>query len=96
MANGYAKEIKSRISAAPDGIIFIVSDFADVADSETIRRNLNRLVQAGTLRRILKGVYESQNSASSLGNMWRRIRMRLPKHWRDAIIGPSLPVETLH
>ena len=57
MANGYAKEIKSRISAAPVGIIFIVSDFADVADSETIRRNLNRLVQAGTLRRILKGVY---------------------------------------
>ena len=58
MANGYAKEIQNRIGAAPDGTIFIVSDFADVADSETIRRNLNRLVQAGTLRRILKGVFE--------------------------------------
>ena len=45
MANGYAKEIQNRIGAAPDGTIFIVSDFADVADSETIRRNLNRLVQ---------------------------------------------------
>ena len=47
MANGYAKEIQNRIGAAPDGTIFIVSDFADVADSETIRRNLNRLVQLG-------------------------------------------------
>ena len=96
MANGYAKEIQNRIGAAPDGTIFIVSDFADVADSETIRRNLNRLVQAGTLRRILKGVFEKRNTASSLGNMWRRTRMRLPKHWRDAIIGPSLPVEIPH
>ena len=67
MANGYAKEIKSRINAAPDGIIFIVSDFADVADSETIRRNLNRLVQAGTLRRILKGVYEKPKFSKLLG-----------------------------
>ena len=32
MANGYAKEIQNRIGAAPDGTIFIVSDFADVAD----------------------------------------------------------------
>ena len=49
MAYGYAKAIQNRIGAAPDGTIFIVSDFSDVADSETIRRNLNRLVQAGTL-----------------------------------------------
>ena len=96
MANGYAKEIQNRIGAAPDGTIFIVSDFADVADSETIRRNLNRLVQAGTLRRILKGVFEKPKFSKLLGNMWRRTRMRLPKHWRDAIIGPSLPVEIPH
>ena len=55
MIYSYAKKIQNRIGAAPDGTIFIVSDFSDVADSETIRRNLNRLVQAGTLRRILKG-----------------------------------------
>ena len=54
MAYGYEKKIQNRIGAAPDGTIFIVSDFLDVADSETIRRNLNRLVQAGTLRNILK------------------------------------------
>lgn len=58
MANGYSKQIQERISQAADSTIFVSSDFADIADTETIRRNLNRLAQAGTLRRILKGVYE--------------------------------------
>ena len=58
MANGYSKQIQERISQAVDSTIFVSSDFADIADTETIRRNLNRLAQAGTLRRILKGVYE--------------------------------------
>lgn len=58
MANGYSKQIRERISQAADSTIFVSSDFADIADTETIRRNLNRLAQAGTLRRILKGVYE--------------------------------------
>ena len=40
---------------------------SDVADSETIRRNLNRLVQAGTLRRILKGVFEKPKFSKLLG-----------------------------
>ena len=67
MAYGYAKQIQNPISTAPDGTIFIVSDFSDVADSETIRRNLNRLVQAGTLRRILKGVFEKPKFSKLLG-----------------------------
>ena len=58
MANGYSKQIQQQIKAAAEGTIFISSDFADIADTETIRRNLNRLTQAGMLRRILKGVYE--------------------------------------
>ena len=69
MAYGYAKEIQNRIGAASDGTIFIVSDFSDVADSETIRRNLNRLVQAGTLRRILKGVFEKPKFSKLFGKM---------------------------
>ena len=69
MAYGYAKAIQNRIGAAPDGTIFIVSDFSDVADSETIRRNLNRLVQAGTLRRILKGVFEKPKFSKLFGKM---------------------------
>ncbi len=58
MANGYSRQIQERIGTAAGGTIFVSSDFADIADTKTIRRNLNRLAQAGTLRRILKGVYE--------------------------------------
>ena len=58
MANGYSKQIRERIDSAADGTIFVNSDFVDVTDPETVRRNLNRLTQAGILRRILKGVYE--------------------------------------
>ncbi len=58
MANGYSKQIQERISNAAEGTVFVSSDFADIADTETIRRNMNRLTQTGMLRRILKGVYE--------------------------------------
>ncbi|MGN0701896.1 MAG: DUF6088 family protein [Lentihominibacter sp.] len=58
MANGYSKQIQEQIKAAAEGTIFTSSDFASIAGTETIRRNLNRLTQAGMLRRILKGVYE--------------------------------------
>ena len=67
MAYGYAKEIQNALVRLLTGTIFIVSDFSDVADSETIRRNLNRLVQAGTLRRILKGVFEKPKFSKLLG-----------------------------
>ena len=56
MANGYSKQIQGRIENALEGTVFVNSDFADIADTETIRRNLNRLTQTGTLRRILKGI----------------------------------------
>ncbi len=58
MANGYSKQIQERISNAAEGTVFVSSDFADIADTETVRRNMNRLTQKGMLHRILKGVYE--------------------------------------
>ena len=45
--SGYMKQIRERILSAEDGTIFATSDFADVADSATVRQSLNRLVQAG-------------------------------------------------
>ena len=66
MANGYSRQIQERIGAAAGGTVFVSSDFADIADTETIRRNLNRLAQAGTLRRILKGVYEKPEYSQML------------------------------
>lgn len=67
MASGYAKQIQQRIEEAPDGMLFINSDFLDIADTETVRRNLNRLVKAGTLRRIINGIYEKPKYSELLG-----------------------------
>lgn len=66
MKNGYSKQIQMRIDNALEGTVFINSDFADIADTETVRRNLNRLTQTGILRRILKGVYEKPEYSEML------------------------------
>lgn len=58
MTLSYAEQIRQRIHEAEGGAMFISADFADIADTETIRRNLNRLVESGTIRRVLKGIYE--------------------------------------
>ncbi len=67
MAHGYASQILDRIDRAEAGTVFICADFADIASTETIRRNINRLVSAGTLRRILNGVYEKPKFSKMLG-----------------------------
>ena len=66
MANTYAKLIQERIFNAEDGTIFINSDFADITDADTIRRNLNRQIEKGNLRRVLNGIYEKPKYSSFL------------------------------
>ncbi len=58
MDSGYTQKIRERILSSEDGSIFISSDFADIADTATIRQSLQRLYQAGIIRRILRGIYE--------------------------------------
>ena len=58
MDNGYTQEIRARILAAEDGAVFVAPDFADIADTATIRQGLKRLYQSGIIRRIIRGVYE--------------------------------------
>ena len=58
MAKGYMQEILERILSAEEGSVFSTSDFADIADTNTVRSALYRLIQDGILRRILNGVYE--------------------------------------
>lgn len=50
-----------------DGSVFTSSDFADIADTGTIRQSLNRLVQEKILRRILRGVFEKPKYSKLLG-----------------------------
>lgn len=58
MDNGIAARIKERINAAPFGSIFTGADFSDIADNNTVRQCLSRLVNEGIIRRVLNGVYE--------------------------------------
>lgn len=66
MVSGYSKQIQDRIGNALEGTVFVNSDFAVIADTETIRRNLNRLTKTGILRRILKGIYEKPEYSEML------------------------------
>ena len=58
MSKNYMQEIKSRILASEDGSVFSPSDFADIADTNTVRSALYRLVKDNILRRIINGIYE--------------------------------------
>ena len=58
MDNGYMQEIRARILAAEDVAVFVAPDFADIADTATIRQGLKRLYQSGIIRRIIRGIYE--------------------------------------
>ena len=58
MDNGYMQTIRARILAAEDGAVFVAPDFADIADTATIRQGLKRLYQSGIIRRIIRGIYE--------------------------------------
>lgn len=58
MNSGYMRQMRERILQADTGTVFAASDFADIADMPTIRKNLQRLTQNGILRRILNGIFE--------------------------------------
>ena len=58
MPRSYMQEIRDRVLDAEESSIFTTSDFADIADANTVRSALHRLVQSETLRRVLNGIYE--------------------------------------
>lgn len=66
MNSGYMKQIRERILSAEDGTIFATSDFADIADSATVRQNLNRLVASRILRRVFRGIFEKPKYSNLL------------------------------
>ena len=51
-------EIKNRIADYPQGEVFFTSDFTDIATLTTIRKCLGRQVEAGSIRRIMDGIYD--------------------------------------
>lgn len=67
ITNNYSKQILTRIEKAEAGAVFIGSDFIDIANSETVRRNMNRLVEQGIIRRVIRGVFEKPKYSKFLG-----------------------------
>ena len=66
MDSGYMKQIRERVLSAENGMVFTTSDFADIADSDTVRQSLNRLVNSGILRRVFRGVFEKPKYSNLL------------------------------
>lgn len=54
----YMKQIEERILSIPKGAVFMTSDFLDLADTTAINKALSRLAANGTIRRIVRGVYD--------------------------------------
>ena len=67
MAMGIHGEIKERIDRMADGELFFTSDFLDITTLTTARKCLGRLVNAGTIRRVLDGLYEKPRWNQLLG-----------------------------
>ncbi len=64
---GYTRRIRERILSVEDGTVFTTSDFSDIADNNTVRQNMLRLVNEGVLRRILNGIFEKPGYSELLG-----------------------------
>lgn len=58
MKKNIANMILTRIYRLGRGAVFIPKDFLDLASHETVRQSLGRLTQAGTIRRLMRGVYD--------------------------------------
>ena len=58
--------ITKRIDEAPLGSAFVTSDFTDLAEYETAKKTISRLEKKGTLRRVLRGVYDKPKFSSLL------------------------------
>mgnify|MGYP005784288819 FL=1 len=87
MNNGYTKKIRDRITQAPDGSIFVSSDFSDIADSNTVKQSLNRLIRENILRRIIRGVYEKPKYSRLLGEYVAADPNEVAQAWQGVITG---------
>lgn len=58
MAQAFDNKILSRIYGTGRGYVFTPKDFPDLASHETVRKTLSLLTRRGTIRRLLRGVYE--------------------------------------
>lgn len=58
MRERYQTLIKQRIEEMQPGSVFVTSDFADIAPTAAINMSLSRLEDSGSIRRIIRGIYD--------------------------------------
>ena len=58
MRERYQTLIKQRIAEMQPGSVFVTSDFADIAPTAAINMSLSRLEDSGSIRRIIRGIYD--------------------------------------
>lgn len=63
----YTEDVCSRIEGYDSEAVFILNDFSDIADINTIRQIFMRLEQTGKIRRILAGIYYNPTYSELLG-----------------------------
>lgn len=62
----YVEIIKQNIDSLPYGSAFVVSDFTCICDYQTAKKSLARLVDSGTIRRVIRGVYDKPSYSKLL------------------------------
>lgn len=61
-----ANAIQQRIEEAPQGTIFIPSDFFDIASVESANTTLSRMASKGKISRVVRGVYAKPKHSTIL------------------------------
>ena len=67
MRDKFQTEIEKRIESFDPRYAFSAVDFSDMAGTDPINKSLSRLCEAGTIRRILKGIYDKPSYSEFLG-----------------------------
>jgi predicted transcriptional regulator of viral defense system len=60
-------QIRRRIQKAPPGAVFVPMDFLDLASRATVDQTLSRMVRAGKLQRLARGLYHTPGINATLG-----------------------------
>ena len=67
MSRSVAEQVRRRILKQGEGSVFLVRDFLDLGNQETITRTLSRLATEGLIRRVQQGVYDYPRMSRLLG-----------------------------
>lgn len=60
------RKIRQRIEAMPQGEVFAIPDFEDIASAKTISKTLTRLSDESIIRRVTRGVFWKPNGNGEL------------------------------